>query len=126
MDGDQSAAIAGSGLVAQGGTPSVSGDAPAPGLRSDAFECLESSGADGVGEGLVVALVLVGVAPGEVGNRLVEGAALAQVGGDRDRIAGAGVGPGQGPPADPGVDTEADGVIVSTSAEPFMSRSCRQ
>jgi hypothetical protein len=59
---------------------------PAPALSSDAFDCLESSGADRVGEGLVVAFVLVGVGLGEVGDRLVEGVALAQVGGDRDRV----------------------------------------
>src|SRR4029450_13343819 len=36
----------------------------------------------------------------------VELVALTQVGGDRDRVAGAGVGPGQGPPTDPGVEVE--------------------
>src|SRR3954452_1473683 len=59
---------------------------------------------------LVVALVLVGVGLGEGSNRLVEGVALAEVGGDRDAVAAAGVGVGQGGTADLGVGGEGGGV----------------
>src|SRR3954454_16970462 len=59
------------------------------------------------GEGGVVELVLVGVALGEVGDRLVEGIALAHVGADRDPVAGPRVSPCQRPAADAGVDLEA-------------------
>src|SRR5215469_7401401 len=51
----------------------------------------------------VVALVLVGVFLGEIGDRLVEFVGAAEVGGQGDAVAGAGVGPGQAPPAQPGV-----------------------
>ena len=46
-------------------------------------------------EGVVVALVLVGVGLGELDEGPVEGVAAAEVGGDGDAVAGAGVGPGQ-------------------------------
>jgi hypothetical protein len=52
----------------------------------------------------VVALVLVGVGFGEVGDRLVELCGAAEVGGQGDAVAGAGVRPGQGPPAQAGGD----------------------
>ena len=58
-------------------------------------------------ERLIVQLVLVGVALGEVGDRPVELVARTQVGGDGDRVAGAGMGPGQGPAADAGIEAEA-------------------
>ena len=51
-------------------------------------------------ERLVVALVLVGIGLGELGDGPVEGGAGAQVAGDGDPVAGAGVGPGQGQGAD--------------------------
>jgi len=72
---------------------------------SDAFECFETVGSDRVAECGVVALVLVGVALCEVGDRLVE----------------AGFGAEVAP-----VEASTLGAIVSTTAEPFMSRSCRQ
>ena len=56
----------------------------------------EATGADRIDQGLVVALVLVGVGGGEVGDRPVEGVAGAEVGGDRDPVPGAGVGAGEG------------------------------
>jgi hypothetical protein len=59
----------------------------------DAFECLQASGPDRVGERLIVPLVLIGVALGEVSDGPVELVALAQVGGGRDGVAGAGVRP---------------------------------
>src|ERR1700722_10554707 len=55
-------------------------------------------------EGLIVALVLVGVGLGKRDNGIVECLAGSQVGGDGDPVAGAGVGPGQGPAAQPAVD----------------------
>ena len=55
--------------------------------RSDAFECLESAGADRFGERVIVLVVLVCVAFGEVGDRLVELVFVAEVGGERDRVA---------------------------------------
>ena len=54
---------------------------------SDPFDCLQPSCADRVGERLVVPLVLVCVALGEVGDRLIESILLAEVRGDRDRVA---------------------------------------
>ena len=51
----------------------------------------------------VVALVLVGVFLRKLGDRLVECAEAAEVGGQRDAFAGACVRPGQGLPAQPGV-----------------------
>jgi hypothetical protein len=60
---------------------------------SDAFEGFQPPGSDGCHEFLVVALVLVGVALGEVGDRLVERVAAAEVSGDGDRVAGPGVRP---------------------------------
>ena len=68
---------------------------------SDALERLEPAGADRFGERLVVPLVLVGVALGEVGDRLVEPVLLAEVRGDGDRVARSGVGPGQRLTAEP-------------------------
>src|SRR5580698_10804947 len=50
-----------------------------------------------VDQGLVVTFVLVGVGRGELGDRAVEDGRAAQVGGDGDTVAGAGVRPGQGP-----------------------------
>ena len=60
---------------------------PAPKARgkavcSDAFECFQSTRPDRLGERLIVPLVLVCVALGEVGDRLVEPVLLAEVRGD--------------------------------------------
>ena len=80
----------------------------------------------GLDEGVVVAFVLVGVGLGELGEGLVEGVAAAEVGGDGDAVAGAGVGPGQGPAAEAAVVRPwSAGFMVSTTAEPFQSRSWR-
>ena len=49
----------------------------------DALECFESPGADRFGDGLVVALALVGVPFGEVGDGFVELVLVAEVGGAR-------------------------------------------
>src|SRR5215211_3743407 len=73
---------------------------------SGAFERLQLAGSDRLRERLVVALVLVGVALGGVGDGAVELVVLPQVLGDRDRIPRAGVGPGRGPAADARVEVE--------------------
>src|SRR5262249_31426263 len=73
-----------------------------------ALEGFETPGPDRVDELLVVLLVLVRVAFGEVGDRFVERVTVAEVGGDGDRVSGAGVGAGQGPSADAGVEPEPD------------------
>jgi hypothetical protein len=57
--------------------------------RSDAFVGFQPSGSDRLDEGLMVQLVLVGIALGEVSDRPVEAVAATQVGGDRDGVAGA-------------------------------------
>jgi hypothetical protein len=68
-------------------TPRAEADRGLQGSRLlDAFEGLQTSGSDRVGERLVVPLVLVGVVLGEVGDRPVELVVLAQVGGDRRRV----------------------------------------
>ena len=56
---------------------------------------LEPSAGDGLLEERVVALVAVGIGHRERGDGPVEGIALAEVGGDGDGVAGAGVGPGR-------------------------------
>ena len=95
--------------------------------RPDALDCFQPPGSDRLDELLVVLLVLVGVALGEVGDRPVERVAVAQVLGDRDRVPGPGVGPRQRPPADAGVEREPEpGSSPRPSTEPFMSRSWRQ
>jgi len=80
----------------------------------------------------VVAFVLVGVGFGEVGDRLVECAGAAEVGGQRHPVAGAGVRPGQSPSAQAGVDPQARGERqldrggeCSIGAENFQSLSWR-
>src|SRR5215471_7927613 len=80
----------------------------APPGSSNPFDGLQPPGGDRAGELLVVLLVLVGVALREVGGRFVERVAAAEVGGDGDRVSGAGVGAGQGPPADAGVIGEPE------------------
>ena len=54
---------------------------------SHVLDCCEAALSDRVGEALIVLLVLVCVAFGEVGDRLVERVLLAEVGGERDRVA---------------------------------------
>ena len=68
---------------------------------SNTFVGFQASGSDRLDERLMIQLVLVGVALGEVGDRPVEPVALTEVGGDGDGVAGSGVGPSQGPSADP-------------------------
>ena len=91
---------------------------------SDVGDGLQAARPDGFRESLVVPFVLVGVTLGEVGDRPIELVALAQVLGQGYGVTGPGVGPGQRPTADTGVEPQARGVIASTAAEPFMSRSC--
>src|SRR3954447_2073413 len=57
----------------------------------------------GLDEGVVVALVLVGVGLGELGDGAVERVTRAQVRGDGDAVTGAGVRLGEGGGTEPGV-----------------------
>src|SRR4029077_18665986 len=75
---------------------------------SDALERFETAGPDRLNELLVVPLVLVGVATGEVGDGSVELIAFAQAGGDGDRVPRPGVRPRQRPPAGPCVERERE------------------
>src|SRR5690348_13186994 len=81
-----------------------SGSASDTGPGSDVGPRLDAPARDRLGQRSVVALVLVGVGLREVGQRPVQPRALAEVGRDRDRVPGAGVRLGQGPPAQAGVD----------------------
>ena len=71
-------------------------------------------------QSLVVALTLVGVGTGEVGDGPVGGVAVAEVGGDSNSVGRAGVGGGRR--TDPWYSVITEELIVSTSAEPFQSR----
>jgi hypothetical protein len=71
-------------MIARTDRPSASGS-------SDALACFQPPGPDGGDAFLVVALVLVGVALREVGDRLVKCIAVAQVDGDGNRVTGSGV-----------------------------------
>ena len=77
------------------------------GRRQRPVCAVEPSRVDGAGERFVVALVLVGVRDGEVGDRPVERVALTQVGGDRDPVAPARVRAGEGRAAEAGVERRA-------------------
>ena len=90
---------------------------------SNAPECVQTAATHRVHERLVVLLVLVGVAFGEVGDRLIEPILLPEVRGERDGITGSGVRAGQCPATELCVERERSGAMVSTTAEPFMSRS---
>jgi hypothetical protein len=86
----------------------------------------QPSGADRLDEGLMIQLVLVGVALGEVGDRPVELVAaaryLAMATGSPDRAwARARVQPQMS-----ALKLRLTGAIDPTSTEPFMSRSWRQ
>src|SRR5262245_6580686 len=70
------------------------------GVGSDAGLCSDTALLDGLLECGVVELVLVRVRFGEPGERAVEDVALAEVGGDRDRVPRAGVRLGQRPAAE--------------------------
>src|SRR5215207_290385 len=61
----------------------------------------EAPGGDGLAQGLVVGLGLVGVGPGEAGEGPVGAVALAQVAGEQGGPGGAGVALGQQGAADP-------------------------
>src|SRR5215216_4416084 len=63
----------------------------------------EPAGGDGLAQGLVVGLGLVGIGPGEPGEGPVGAVALAQVAGQDGGPGGAGVALGQQGPADPRV-----------------------
>jgi hypothetical protein len=56
-------------------------------VGSDPGYGLDSAVGYGFDEGVVVALVLVGVAGGEVGDGVIEGVVVAEVFGDRDGVA---------------------------------------
>ena len=73
-------------------------------FRLDARFGRQDAGFYGAEEGAVVPVVLVGVGDGEIADGPVERRPSAQVGGDGDAVARAGVGPGQGPAADAAVD----------------------
>ena len=75
---------------------------------SDPGDGLDSAVGYGFDEGVVVALVLVGVAGGEVGNGVIDGVVGAEVFGDGDGVAGSGVGAGKGPAAHAGVEPHAE------------------
>src|SRR5215212_5273345 len=80
--------------------------------------CSDPARVYGLSKGLVVALVLVGVGSGEVGDGPVEGVAVAEVGGDGYSVARAGVGAGEGRRTDPCVQCHhrgAHGVDVRRS-----------
>src|SRR4051812_39040189 len=70
----------------------------------------DPSGCGGVPNELVIPLVLIRVALGEVRDRLVERGALAEVGADRHTVPRAGVRPGERPPAGVGIARETLGV----------------
>src|SRR5215475_3891721 len=77
-------------------------------LCSDAFECFQPAGFDCPDELVVVAFVLLGVPLGEVSDRFVERIAVAEIGGDGDRIPGTGMSSGKGPPANASVVRQRD------------------
>src|ERR671920_1214796 len=57
----------------------------------------------------MVSLGLVGIGLPEVGDSVIEPLALAEIGSDLHAVTGAGVGPGQRPAADPGVQGQLTG-----------------
>src|SRR5664279_67398 len=100
----------GSGITAWSGVPPRSASiARVRSAASHSFDCGHSAGADGRDECLVVQVVLVGVALGEVGDGPVERVVGAEVVGDGDRVTGAGVGAGQGPPAQARIELQSGG-----------------
>ena len=88
--------------------------------------CLDFALGDSFLQRLVVAFVLVGVGLGEVRDRLVEGVGVAEVGGDRDPVAGAGVARGRASSRTlfPYAAAPA-GRAASIAKEPFQSLSWR-
>jgi hypothetical protein len=88
--------------------------------------CNDPAVLNGLSQRLVVTLVLVCVGTGEIGHGLVEDIAVAQVGRDGNPVARAGVGAGEGCCADARIIVITEGLMVSMSAEPFQSRSCRK
>src|SRR6202020_1937352 len=81
-----------------GRTARTEGPDGGPGRRSPDGGCgLGPAGGYGVGQRGVVADGLIRVAGAEVGHRLLEPGRTAQVRGDREPVAGPGVGPGQRP-----------------------------
>ena len=87
-----------------------------PGSRSDPARLDRSL------ESVVVAFVLVGVGLGKVGDCPVEGVRLAEVGGDRDPVAGAGMRAGECPAARLSVRGRArrDGCLEGEGALPVL------
>src|SRR5215470_16224692 len=78
---------------AAGSSQAVLGGYP-PGLR-------------GLHQGVVITLVLVGVGAREPADGAIEDVRAAEIGGDGDAVAGAGVGPGQRPAAQRAVHLQA-------------------
>ena len=66
----------------------------------------QSTGFYGLLEGRMVRFGLFGIGVGERSDRLVQDGALAQIGGQDDRVGGAGVGPGQNLAAGLGIAAE--------------------
>src|SRR5690242_7248756 len=58
---------------------------------------------DGLGQRVVIGLVLIRVRPGELEDRAIEAAAAAEIGRDRDPVPAAGVRPRQRPATQPAV-----------------------
>src|SRR5664280_1178077 len=83
---------------------------------------LDPSAGNGLLEGFVVALVLVGVGLGELGNGLVEGGPGPEVRGDGDAVAGSGVAPGQRLGTRTGVPDQARRNNGSSLSRPTRSR----
>jgi len=77
--------------------------------RLDPGDGLDSAVGDGFDETVVVVLVLVGVAGGEVGDGAIHGAVGAEVFGDGDGVPRSGVGAGKSPAAHPGVEPHTEG-----------------
>src|SRR5829696_1239440 len=65
--------------------------------------CNDPARVHGLSQGLVVALILVGIGTGEVGDGPVEDVAVAEVGRDGNSVTRAGVGAGEGRRTDPRV-----------------------
>jgi hypothetical protein len=77
-------------------------------LWLDPGDVLDSAVGYGLHERVVVTLVLVGVAGGEIGDGGIEGVVAAEVFGDGDRVAGSGMGAGKSPATHSGVEPHRD------------------
>ena len=59
--------------------------------HSSSFDGLETTCSHGTGEGLVVALCLVGIGDGKAPERLVEGGCIPEIAGEQGRVSRAGM-----------------------------------